>query len=102
MRGRRCHYLWLVGAVLPAIVLWTAQFAALAGPLEDADAAERRDDCATAIPIYRSLAARGDIAAENRLGYFYQIGWGVKRDWLEAGKCTSRLRMLAIKMRLPH
>jgi hypothetical protein len=42
---------------------------ALAGPLEDANAAERRDDYATAIPIYRSLAEKGVVAAYNRLGY---------------------------------
>ena len=41
---------------------------------------------ATAIPIYRSLAAKGDVAAINRLGFFYTFGWGVKRDWLEAAK----------------
>jgi TPR repeat protein len=45
-----------------------------AGPYEDADAAERRDDHATAISIYRSLAATGNVAAMKRLGYFYEIG----------------------------
>ncbi len=39
-----------------------------AGPLEDAEAATRRDDYATAIPIYRSLAEKGDVGAQKRLG----------------------------------
>jgi TPR repeat protein len=59
---------------------------AVAGPLEDAKAAERRDDYATALRIYRALAEKGDVGAQKRLGYFYEIGWGVKSDWLEAAK----------------
>src|SRR6516162_2142262 len=62
---------------------------AVAGPVEDAKAAEKRDDYATAIPIYRSLAEKGDVGAQKRLGYFYEIGWGVKPDWLEAAKWYS-------------
>ena len=61
-----------------------------AGPYEDAVAAERRDDYATAIPIYRSLAEKGNAAAMTRLGYFYNIGWGVKPDWLESAKWYSK------------
>jgi TPR repeat protein len=61
-----------------------------AGPYEDAQAAEKRDDHATAIPIYRSLADRGNAAAMVRLGFFYEIGWGVKQDWLEAAKWYSK------------
>jgi TPR repeat protein len=57
-----------------------------AGSLEDAVAAERRDDCATAVPIYRSLAERGNVQAFKRLGYFSYIGYCAKGDWLEAAK----------------
>jgi TPR repeat protein len=59
---------------------------AVADALADAVAAERRDDCATAVPIYRALAAKGVAAADSRLGYFYEIGYCAKRDWLEAAK----------------
>jgi TPR repeat protein len=74
------------------ILVLTLSFAVpvAASPLEDAVAAERRDDHATAIPIYRSLAEKGNSAAMTRLGYFYEIGWGVKRDWLEAAKWYSK------------
>src|ERR1700694_2427469 len=57
-----------------------------AGPLDDAVAAERRDDCATAVPIYRALAAKGVTEAYKRLGYFSEIGYCAKRDGLEAAK----------------
>ncbi len=63
---------------------------AVAGPVEDAKAAERRDDYEAAIPIYRSLAEKGDVGAQKRLGYFYEIGLGVKPDWLEAAKWYSK------------
>lgn len=59
---------------------------AFAGPLDDAVAAERRDDCGTAVPIYRTLAAKGVAEAYKRLGYFNEIGYCAKRDWLEAAK----------------
>jgi TPR repeat protein len=60
--------------------------AARAGPLEDAEAADRKDDYATAIPIYRSLAENGNVSAQRRLGFFYESGVGVKRDWAESAK----------------
>ena len=50
--------------------------AARAGPMEDAEAADRKDDYATAIPIYRSLAEKGNVSAQKRLGFFYEIGVG--------------------------
>jgi TPR repeat protein len=59
---------------------------AAGAPLDDAVAAERRDECGTAVPIYRALAAKGVAAADSRLGYFYDIGYCVKRDWIEAAK----------------
>ena len=61
-----------------------------AGPLEDAEAATRRDDYATAIPIYRSLAEKGDVSAQKRLGFFYENGVGVKRDWAESANWFSK------------
>jgi TPR repeat protein len=59
---------------------------AAASPLDDAAAAERRDDCATAVSIFRSLATKGVPEALKRLGYFSEIGYCAKRDWLEAAK----------------
>jgi TPR repeat protein len=65
--------------------------AAYAGPLEDADEAVRNGDYATAIPIYRSLAEKGDVGAQMRLGFFYESGAaGLKRDWVESAKWYSK------------
>jgi TPR repeat protein len=71
-----------------AVVVLASSFtvSATAGPLEDAQAAERRDDCTTAVSIYGSLAEKGVVEAYNRLGYFSQIGYCGKRDWLQAAK----------------
>lgn len=75
-------------AAIPLLLSFAAPVAA--GPYEDAGAAESRDDYATAIPIYRSLAEQGNAAAMKRLGFFYEIGVGVKQDWLEAAKWYSK------------
>jgi TPR repeat protein len=71
-----------------AIIVLASSFtvSAIAGPLEDAGAAERRDDCATAVSIYRLLAEKGVAEAYSRLGYFSEIGYCAKRDWLQAAK----------------
>jgi TPR repeat protein len=73
---------WLVLAVMAGT--------AIAGPIEDAKAAEKRDDYETAIPIYRSLAEKGNVGAQKRLAYLYEIGLGVKPNWLEAAKLYSK------------
>jgi TPR repeat protein len=83
----RRHFLLLGFSGL--LLAFTAGRAA-SGPLEDAQAAERRDDHKTAIPLYRSLANAGNLEAQKRLGYFYQIGWGFKQDWTEAAKWFSK------------
>jgi uncharacterized protein len=71
-----------------AVVLITLGFSipVRAGQVEDAGAAERRDDCSTALSLYRSLAAQGVSKAFARLGFFSEIGWCTKRDWAEAAK----------------
>jgi uncharacterized protein len=53
---------------------------AFADPLADANAAEARGDFAIALPIYRSLAEKGNVGAQKQLGYLYEIGAGVDRD----------------------
>src|SRR5262249_50055448 len=80
----------LKNAVAAIVLALSIAAPADAGPYADADAAERRNDYATAIPIFPALAAKGNAAAMTRLGFFYQIGVGVKRDWLEAAKWYSK------------
>lgn len=47
---------------------------------EDAEAALRRGDYASALPLYTTLAEAGDAQAMVRLGALYQKGEGVARD----------------------
>lgn len=90
MSGRHKAGFPMLHAALGAWLVLVMAGTAVAGPLEDAKAAERRDDYEAAIPIYRSLAEKGDVSAQKRLGYFYEIGWGVKPNWLEAAKWYSK------------
>jgi TPR repeat protein len=56
----------------------------MAGPLDDADAAIKRRDYATALRIVRPLAERGDANAQYNLGVFYDNGLGVPQDRIRA------------------
>ena len=60
--------------------------AAAAGPLEDAIAAYRRGDYATASQLWRPLADQGVARAQYDLGFMYANGQGVAKDWAEAAK----------------
>jgi TPR repeat protein len=55
-----------------------------AGPLEDADAAIKRRDYATAVRLIRPLAEQGDANAQYKLGVFYDNGLGVPQDKVRA------------------
>jgi hypothetical protein len=78
----RCDLPCAVLAVL--FMLVSIPGATYAGPVEDAEEAVRKGNYATAIPIYRSLAEKGDVRAQMRLGFFYENGAGLKRDWVES------------------
>ena len=55
-----------------------------AGPLEDATAANKRGDYATALNAFQSLAAQGNAEAQNSLGELYANGQGVPQDYAQA------------------
>src|SRR5882724_11990527 len=57
--------------------------AALAGPLEDGQAAYNRGDYATALRLFRPLADKGDSDAQNALGIMYDLGRGVTQNHSE-------------------
>jgi uncharacterized protein len=80
----------LIGAVLMAVLVAAASEPAPADPLVDANAAEARGDFAAAVPLYRGLAEKGNVGAQKRLGYLYEIGAGVDRDWLKAAEWYSK------------
>jgi TPR repeat protein len=76
----------LFRAMLTALVLVVTAQAALAGPWEDAVAAQGRGDYATALRLLRPLADQGLAKAQERLGALYYGGQGVAQDYAEALK----------------
>ena len=57
---------------------------AVAGPLEDADAAYDKGDYATAMRLLRPFADKGNATAQNNLGFMYRNGRGVPQDYAVA------------------
>lgn len=70
-------------AALIAVALVSQAFA---GPLEEADAADKRADYATALKLISPLAQQGDAGAQRRMGIMYASGRGVPEDYTEAEK----------------
>jgi len=58
----------------------------LPAPSEEGWAAYQRGDYATALKLWRPLAAQGNAFAQSNLGFMYDSGQGVKRDLSEAAK----------------
>lgn len=106
MRGRSTSLLSLLGSGLLAnsLSLWRSLFLGLlllsapclAGPAEDADAAYKRGDYASAIRLYRPLADQGDARAQNSLGRMYLRGQGASKDYPSAMKWFRRAAALGI------
>ncbi|HSL78115.1 MAG TPA: hypothetical protein VK877_00515 [Pseudolabrys sp.] len=69
-----------------AAIILVLGFAAPAatGSLEDADAALKRRDYATAVRLNRPLAEQGNANAQYNLGTFYDNGLGVPQDKVRA------------------
>lgn len=74
------------------LIFWAAFMAlalngaALAGPVEDANAAYERGDFAAALRLLKPLADQGDAAAQFNLGILYDRGQGVAPDFVEAAR----------------
>lgn len=51
-----------------------------AGPLEDADAAYRREDYATVLKLLEPLIKQGNASAKTTVGFMYRHGLGVPED----------------------
>ena len=54
---------------------------ASAGPFEDAEAAHKRDDYATALMLLKPLAEQGHVEAQKLLGYMHEMGQGVPQEY---------------------
>jgi hypothetical protein len=57
---------------------------AMAGPLEDGEAALNRSDYAAAVKIFRPLADAGNASAQGKLGKLYADGQGAPQDYAQA------------------
>src|SRR5215813_2876010 len=71
-------------ALIITILMLSFAEIVVAGPLEDADAAVKRRDYATAVRLIRPLAEQGDATAQYTLGVFYDNGLGVPQDHISA------------------
>jgi uncharacterized protein len=80
------HYAKLLRATLTASLMLAMAGAAVAGPLEDGQAAYQRGDYATALRLLRPLAEQGNATAQGTLGGMYQLGHGVPQNDAEAKK----------------
>jgi TPR repeat protein len=70
-----------IGAVVVALALVGT---AAADSLEDAYAAAKRGDYATAMRLWRPYADRGDSLAQSQIGWMYERGEGVPQDYVQA------------------
>jgi TPR repeat protein len=85
------------------ILLTLKSLPTTAGPIEDADAAIKRRDYASALRSIRPLAEQGDPNAQYTLGLFYQNGLGVAQDrvaayvWLSLAASQGKENAAAIR-----
>jgi hypothetical protein len=75
-------------AAILLMLSFTAPVAA--GPLEDAAVAFNKGDCATTLRLIRPLAEQGDAIVQRKLGYFYQTGTCVPKNYAEAMKWNRK------------
>ena len=71
-------------AVLALAVSLAPAAPVMASPLQDAAAAYKRGDYATALLLLRPLADQRDTLAEGLLGLMYKNGEGVRQDDVQA------------------
>lgn len=55
-----------------------------ADAFDDGFAAYKKQDYATALALFRPLAAQGDIDAQHNIGIMYYLGQGVSPDYVQA------------------
>ena len=88
-------------ALLVVLACLVPPVGARAGALEDAAAAYSVKDYATALIVWRPLAALGNPAAQFNLGLMYDYGHGVPQDYAEALKWYA-MAALQGRSRPPH
>ena len=71
-------------ALIASLLAALSMSMAIAGPFEDGLVAYDRKDYATALKLWRPLAAQGNADAQFNLGSMYGGGRGVTQDYIEA------------------
>ncbi len=80
-----------IGLLLTVGTVW-------AGPLEDATAANKRGDYATALKTFQSLAAQGNAEAQNNLGELHAKGQARRRIMRKRVSGTRKLRRRGMRL----
>jgi uncharacterized protein len=86
--NRRIKTLFASGVLALALI-----GTAIAGPFDDGQAADMRDDYTEAIRLWGQLADQGDARAQFGVGKMYYIGQGVGSDYAQA---DARFRKAAV------
>jgi photosystem II stability/assembly factor-like uncharacterized protein len=81
---------FLIRYGVAAILVLSLAASVSAGPLDDAIAAKKKGDYATALRLIRPLAEQGSASAQNELGLMYDQGEGLPNDDAEAVKWYRR------------
>jgi uncharacterized protein len=81
--GQRMRVLIFRGLMIATLALNGVAFA---GPLEDGEAAYNRGDYETALQLMMPLAAKGDAAAQNYIGWMFENGQSVAKNYDAAVK----------------
>lgn len=90
-------------AAFATLILLALASRAFAGPLEDADAANKRADYAAALKLISPLAEQGDAGAQRRMGDMYASGRAVTVDYTEAEKWFQKAAAQGTRIyRLPR
>jgi len=85
------HGIFTLRRVMTAtLIAMTLAGVALGGPLRDAEADYERGDYATALRLFRTLAAGGKANAQSNLAFMYHMGKGVPQDHAEAVRWYRR------------
>ena len=72
-----------IGLIVVVTLFFSASQNAWGGFQEGLDAYERKD-FATALKEWKPLAEQGNAFAQNNLGFMYDNGWGVPKDYVLA------------------
>jgi TPR repeat protein len=79
-------YLKLLRAPFISTIMLVVAVDAVAGPMDDVNAAYKRGDFTAALAVVRPLADKGVAQAQYQLGYIYYIGLGVPQDYVTAAR----------------